>query len=342
VECIAYQQLIQKIIHHINDQEKFLFILEVNKSFIGFEVEFSRKLNAQLSRFKKTKFKIEHASNVIKNKLNVMKFNRISILDARNSFIYTRNNKEKKDFRGLKIALIGCGAIGSFVAKQLAASGAGLSSIKQGELYLYDDDILQPGNLGRHALGIEYLLKNKAIATKEHINKNNSQLIIHALSRKFNESDFNNNFDFVIDCTAKETSSTVISKWFISSGKKITKVCHGWIDAYGDAARSLIYDSNGPCYSCLNIYSDNVIIPRFPLFNKEKSNNIEYFGNNCGSTYMYYDSSACLMASSLIIRNIYNYLNGNSENFLHVGLTNEIKKTNNKILKKINGCPLCQ
>src|SRR5262249_5937209 len=66
-------------------------------------------------------------------------------------YLYSRNLGVQKTLAGKSIALIGCGTIGGFLARQLAQSGAGSSG---GKLRLLDNDILQPGNLGRHLLGV--------------------------------------------------------------------------------------------------------------------------------------------------------------------------------------------
>ncbi|MEE1721090.1 ThiF family adenylyltransferase, partial [Pseudomonas aeruginosa] len=62
---------------------------------------------------------------------------------------------------GKNIALVGCGAIGGYLADLLVKSGAGFLG---GSLVLIDDDELSVGNLGRHFLGFEYIGQNKAAA----------------------------------------------------------------------------------------------------------------------------------------------------------------------------------
>lgn len=56
-----------------------------------------------------------------------------------------------------KVALIGCGAVGSHLAQYVAAVGVGT-------LGLVDDEVLQSPNVQRHALGVEFLGMNKAKA----------------------------------------------------------------------------------------------------------------------------------------------------------------------------------
>jgi hypothetical protein len=81
-------------------------------------------------------------------------------------YLYSRNLGGLKTLAGKRIALIGCGTIGGFLAKQLAQSGAGSCG---GRLLLLDNDVLQPGNLGRHLLGVRDLAHNKAEGCRDQI-----------------------------------------------------------------------------------------------------------------------------------------------------------------------------
>ena len=74
-------------------------------------------------------------------------------------FLYGRNLGDLPSLAVKKLALIGCGTIGGFLALQLAQSGAGA---KAGRLVLFDNQILTSSNLGRHLLGLPYLRRNKA------------------------------------------------------------------------------------------------------------------------------------------------------------------------------------
>src|SRR5690606_34765729 len=74
-------------------------------------------------------------------------------------YIAQRNIPTLKTLAGLKIALVGCGTIGGYLADQLAKAGAGMGG---GKLTLVDFELLMPQNVGRHRLGLPYSLKNKA------------------------------------------------------------------------------------------------------------------------------------------------------------------------------------
>src|SRR3546814_19686943 len=66
--------------------------------------------------------------------------------------------------RDKKVLLIGCGAIGSFVACELARAGVG-------GLDLLDKDVLEPGNSVRWPLGRSHWGLSKVVALKHHLSQ---------------------------------------------------------------------------------------------------------------------------------------------------------------------------
>ena len=91
-----------------------------------------------------------------------------------------------------KVAVVGCGGIGYWVAKFLAMSGAET-------LYLYDPDILEEHNLNRLDIPYRFLGKNKADITKRAILSIRDEATVYSYPFKFN--DLESGFDWVIDCT---------------------------------------------------------------------------------------------------------------------------------------------
>ncbi|MBZ2436830.1 ThiF family adenylyltransferase [Xanthomonas perforans] len=59
--------------------------------------------------------------------------------------------------RGKRVAIVGCGALGGFLARALAQAGVG-------SLLLIDSDELVPSNVGRHVLGMEAVGQDKSPA----------------------------------------------------------------------------------------------------------------------------------------------------------------------------------
>lgn len=88
---------------------------------------------------------------------------RLSIMQIGARFIHSRNLTHAS-LIDKRITLVGCGAVGSYVAQALAKLGAGAG---RGRLRLIDSGILEPGNLGRHWLGMDSLFIAKATAVAQ-------------------------------------------------------------------------------------------------------------------------------------------------------------------------------
>lgn len=113
-----------------------------------------------------------------------------------------------------KIALLGCGALGSYIAESLVRGGVR-------DIALYDTDILQHGNLGRHTLTPSYLYLNKAQALTRFL----SSIALLGNIRGYVECvplDLKSGgdaaedllvADLVIDCTADDTAAEWLSHY---------------------------------------------------------------------------------------------------------------------------------
>lgn len=73
-----------------------------------------------------------------------------------------RRGPRSQSFANVRVAIVGAGAIGSFLADQLARSGIL-------HLTLLDHDVLRPGNLPRHLVGGRYVGRPKVDAIAEHL-----------------------------------------------------------------------------------------------------------------------------------------------------------------------------
>jgi len=82
------------------------------------------------------------------------------------SWVHGRGkNAEIDSLRQKKVAVVGCGALGGYLARALAQSGVG-------SLLLIDSDDLAPSNVGRHLLGMESVGVSKAVALARRLEAN--------------------------------------------------------------------------------------------------------------------------------------------------------------------------
>lgn len=103
-----------------------------------------------------------------------------------------KRQKELKLVTPKKIAVVGCGGIGYWVAKFLAMSGCEC-------LHLFDPDTLEDHNLNRLDIPLRFIGKNKADVTREAILSIREDSTVYAYPFKF--TDLESGYDWVIDCT---------------------------------------------------------------------------------------------------------------------------------------------
>ncbi|MCF5933778.1 ThiF family adenylyltransferase, partial [Xanthomonas perforans] len=83
---------------------------------------------------------------------------RRSVQRADYAWVHGRGkNADIEVLRGKRVAIVGCGALGGFLARALAQAGVG-------SLLLIDSDELVPSNVGRHVLGMEAVGQDKSPA----------------------------------------------------------------------------------------------------------------------------------------------------------------------------------
>jgi hypothetical protein len=85
--------------------------------------------------------------NYLHNAGGVQHLFRMALREAGSRFVHSRN-LSYQDLYNKRVTVVGCGAIGSFVAAALVRLGGGTG--KLGRLKLIDPDDLGPENLGRH------------------------------------------------------------------------------------------------------------------------------------------------------------------------------------------------
>ena len=92
----------------------------------------------------------------IKRAMAQQRVERVVVSRADAPWIHGRGHSaDQAPLQARKVAVIGCGSVGSEVAELLAKAGVG-------ELSFVDNDYLTSANLGRHLLGISHLGRNKA------------------------------------------------------------------------------------------------------------------------------------------------------------------------------------
>lgn len=113
------------------------------------------------------------------------------------------------ELRGRRVAIVGVGALGSFVADMLVRSGVR-------NLTLIDGDVVMPGNLVRHLVGPEAVGRSKVEAVKQHLVDRSGiaaadiALIDHSLASGNEAVELLGDHDLLVNATADFATTALL------------------------------------------------------------------------------------------------------------------------------------
>lgn len=153
----------------------------------------------------------------------------------------------KPGLLGQKIAVLGCGSVGGYVCDFLAKMGAGQGG---GELVVSDPDVLEPGNIGRHFLGTNYLYEIKGKAISEDL-----KLRYPGIAVKFSlDVDVlkqHEDYGLIIDATGNLTFSQYLSSKKAKGDIK-PDILFSWVVGHGLGAQCYRQTNEGCCLVCVD------------------------------------------------------------------------------------------
>lgn len=157
---------------------------------------------------------------------------------------------EGRALSGKRVVVVGCGSLGSGVARILLQSGVG-------RLVLVDPDTLDWANLSRHELGAESVRSNKATALAKRF----APMYPHAreiISEPCSwQALLRHNPDVFLQC---DLVLSLIGDWNAESalndlqragtGELPVPILYGWLEQEAGAAHALAINTVGPCFRC--------------------------------------------------------------------------------------------
>lgn len=283
------------IVLEVDKQDTFGVLFELNQTV----VQFTTYANSKTKRKGGRKLDLGRASSVLTGKYAFKKFQRISFVKSDRDSILSRNRSRPEigDLRTKKIALIGCGTIGGYVAELLLRAGAGIGTKS---LDLYDHDEYGPHNFSRHTLSSSDFGKYKSEALKNRL-ENSIHFPTKIKAFKFGFpllATYLSVYDIVIDATGRAPVSKRLAKLVrqLNSTKKPI-IIHGFNDGNGIASKVFIDSSDG-CYNCLcgnTAFYKNGVDRRF-----ENLLDVNQKKVSCGNTYTPYDAAVSVMTAALV------------------------------------------
>ena len=241
-----------------------------------------------------------------------------STINTTAEFIFNRNIKamEQENLSCRTIIVVGNGAIGGYLAHNLARLGAGSES---GELILIDPDNLSEDNIGRHFLGKNYIGRPKVEALKDQLQNDLPQLNIKTFKNSIEQfiGTRVNGFDLteadiIFDATAKPSIGEVLSEWRLNLDYPQPCLIHLWIRDNGECVQGLLNEPNRndlafnfACRSCLQ-NAGSVFLEQYDAL---KDNTPTHAYAAC-SDFTPYSVSASMSAAALGTDIVLDYVNG--------------------------------
>ena len=211
--------------------------------------------------------------------------------------IVGRNSLMGGNLLDTSVAVIGCGTIGSHLAKMLVQSGAGARC----NFSLFDTDVLSEGNIGRHLLGFDDVGKAKAVALASELERFHPQTNIQPFSRDaLSDWQFLAAHDVVIDCTGEWNVQCALNEMFLSEPVRPKAMLHSWVFMNGAGAQSFLnLRDEFACFRCLKPEFGGRW--RFPAGNENEALNL--LPASCGDgSYVPFSVDASVIAASLANR----------------------------------------
>ncbi len=160
----------------------------------------------------------------------------IPIAESRTDVLTLRAGTDRTALSTKRVAIIGLGAIGSFMADQLARSGVN-------HLHLVDYDTLRPGNLVRHLAGTSLVGATKTTAVENTITSNrttsptfthdDSVLDVEDAAKLLEE------YDLVINATGDRSTQRRLQ--YAADHLETTTFLAVYVEGHGQYARADVY-----------------------------------------------------------------------------------------------------
>lgn len=213
----------------------------------------------------------------------------------------------------LPVTLVGCGAIGGYLARMLAQLGTGLG---RGRLVLIDDDTLDVFNIRRHALGTPAIGRFKAEVLAETIMQDFPGLNVSARAAAVETQRLIlEGSELVIDATGEQGVSDWLNAWHLGRAEEEAlrpTLLHCWISGAGIAVQSFVSTEPGyACYRCLQ--PDQTARARFDPLREPPSEPVA----TCGEQLMTpYGPAAPMAAAALAAQHAVDWANGRQHHLL--------------------------
>ena len=197
--------------------------------------------------------------------------------------------------------LLGCGAIGGYLADLLAKNGAGFLN---GKLILSDDDTLSVGNIGRHLLGFSDLKRPKTEALRDHLVNHYPRISIDIADNNLLSG---SRAKLIIDATGNQSLSLYLSEQRVS-GILSAPIVFTWVAGAGCGAQAyLMHNNKNACLHCLDYATPG---GSASVMRQEYTFQLKNAAGSCGDWLVPFSASAAIHAAALALDLAAGWANG--------------------------------
>jgi hypothetical protein len=165
------------------------------------------------------------------------------------SWVHGRDSDHRfRRLRDSSIAIFGCGSLGSHIAAMLAEAGVG-------RMLLFDYQLLQWANIGRHALGANSIGSNKAEALANKLKREYPHAIeilgIDATCQKALDDRSSElvGCNLLIAAMGNWAAEGALNAWYLQN-KLANQIVYGWTEPHAAAGHAVAVSQNGGCLQC--------------------------------------------------------------------------------------------
>lgn len=218
-----------------------------------------------------TKQDPNRATRMLRARPEKVEFQRLQGVPAHLDHVLGRNLVGIPTLAGRRVVLVGCGTIGSHLAKLLVQVGAGG---RGGRLDLIDNQILMAGNVGRHWLPPHCIGSSKALACAVGLASMFRGCVIEGhVADAMERLDLVFGADLVIDATGEEPLSVALNEAVVRARETGPALLSVWLRGMGAAAQALFVPAKADGRGCLRCLrpragawpSRDVMRPDLPL-----------------------------------------------------------------------------
>jgi molybdopterin/thiamine biosynthesis adenylyltransferase len=318
--------------------ENKTLIVSAPNAIVGVRLKLEPTIKTLFGNSGRKPFKVKYAEK----HATEIEVERFTGIDCTLDYLGARNisRKSQAPLVGKRIAVIGCGTIGSHLARMLVQTGAGNGA----ELLVVDHDEVSSGNLGRHLLNSSYIGVNKAVALAQELRRFHPDIKVQGLGQRVeNVWTRVSRSDLIIDATGVETLGEFLNLKALEqrNDSRAIPVLHSYIWHNGIAVQSFLnLGGDLACYRCLRPEENWICDPR-----KDTNSAAELVIARCGDgPYLPFSVSSSTAAAGLALETCLDFFQNSTPKTLRTRILdgNQCKNVNDRRLRKSTRCPACQ